>query len=60
MAESLLEALEKFEIKGPKTKWKSFLVALKEIWSESKIKAMSTKLTEMQTQFSTHVHMEMK
>jgi hypothetical protein len=60
MARSLLEALEKLEIKGPKTKWKSFLVALKEVWSETKISSMSLRLTEIQTQVSAHVHVEMK
>ncbi|CZR67736.1 uncharacterized protein PAC_17635 [Phialocephala subalpina] len=59
MAKKLLEALEKLEIKGPKTKWKSFLVALKEIWSEDKINAMSVKLAELHTLFSVHVHMQM-
>jgi hypothetical protein len=60
IAEDVLEALEKFEVKGPKSKWTSFLIALKEIWSESKIKAMSTKLTELQTQFNAHAHLEMQ
>lgn len=41
IAENLLEALEGFEVKGPKTKWKSFLIALNEIWSERKIKGIA-------------------
>lgn len=60
IVQDLLHLLDSLKVKGPKTKWKSFVIALKEIWSQSRIEDFSAKLQELQVRINTHVDLQMK
>jgi hypothetical protein len=60
VADDLLRMLEKLEIKGSKTKWKSFQIAWKETWSRHKVSLLFEKLADLQTQINTQVQLQMK
>ncbi|KAI1655760.1 hypothetical protein F4813DRAFT_152812 [Daldinia decipiens] len=57
IAHDLLEALNKLKGQGAKTVWKSFVVALKEVWQGSQVEAFSQRLTKFQTQIALHIQM---
>ncbi|KAK5663818.1 hypothetical protein OQA88_21 [Cercophora sp. LCS_1] len=57
IAQDLLEALEALKIQGEITVWKSFLVALKDVWKKKKIEAFSHRLAKLQSQVASHVQM---
>ncbi|KUJ15133.1 uncharacterized protein LY89DRAFT_685948 [Mollisia scopiformis] len=51
----LLDALEKLKLQGRNTKWKSFVLALREAWSRGKINEMSDRLSALQSQMNLHI-----
>ncbi|KAJ3575179.1 hypothetical protein NPX13_g4125 [Xylaria arbuscula] len=55
ISQELLTALGKLRIKGHKTKWKTFVVAIRGVWSEDEVEAMGTRLGKLQTQITTHL-----
>lgn len=57
ITEELLEALGELQVKDA-TVWKSFTVALKEVWKRGKIEAFSARLAKLQTQVASHIQLE--
>lgn len=55
VARELLEVLDGIRRKGKGKIWKSFVIALKEIWKEKQIEEMSRRLEMLQRQFNTHM-----
>ncbi|KAI1357391.1 hypothetical protein F5Y08DRAFT_346770 [Xylaria arbuscula] len=55
ISQELLTALGKLRIKGHKTKWKTFVVAIRGVWSEDEVEAMGTRLGKLQTEITTHL-----
>jgi len=60
LSEELLGALEALRIKEKKTKWKSFLLAMKEVWNKEKIAGMSERLSRLQVQLNTHIQIQIR
>ncbi|RYP50885.1 hypothetical protein DL768_003674 [Monosporascus sp. mg162] len=54
-AEDLLDLLAKLKIQGRKTKWKSFVAALKGIWDHNKVTSFLWKISKLQAQISCHI-----
>ncbi|KAK1752365.1 hypothetical protein QBC47DRAFT_306088 [Echria macrotheca] len=57
IAKALLDALEALKIQGKATVWKSFMVALKDVWKRKDIDAFSQRLVKLQSQVASHVQM---
>ncbi|KAI8963342.1 hypothetical protein F5Y11DRAFT_148903 [Daldinia sp. FL1419] len=55
IAEELLDILEKLKVQGTKTAWKSFVVALNELWQSSEVKSLSERLTKLQNAMILHI-----
>ena len=55
VAEQILNALENLKVNGSKSRWASLKVALKEVWSQSKINNLETTLSKLQAQVTAHV-----
>jgi hypothetical protein len=51
----LTRALEAIRIKGRHSKWKSFAVALREVWGKGEIKGFTDKLEILQRQIARHI-----
>lgn len=51
----LLEALMKLEMHGQKSRWKSFVHALKNVWEQSQITNLTIQLEKAQNQLNTHL-----
>ncbi|KAH6880104.1 hypothetical protein B0T10DRAFT_582146 [Thelonectria olida] len=57
VARDLLEVLDKLKVHGTKTVWKSFLVALKDVWRNGQIEAFSHRLAKLQAQIGSHIQL---
>ncbi|GAW17426.1 hypothetical protein ANO14919_068830 [Xylariales sp. No.14919] len=55
ISQELLAALDKLRIKGHKTKWKSFVVAMRGVWSEDEVESMGSRLGRLQAQIMAHL-----
>ncbi|KAI0970239.1 hypothetical protein F4678DRAFT_480490 [Xylaria arbuscula] len=55
ISQELLAALDKLRIKGHKTKWKSFVVAIRGVWSEDEVESMGARLGRLQAQITAHL-----
>ncbi|EPE34009.1 hypothetical protein GLAREA_07022 [Glarea lozoyensis ATCC 20868] len=53
VSKKLLDVLEKLECEGGRSKWKSFRQALKTVWKESEIEALSKRLERYRGQIDT-------
>jgi hypothetical protein len=57
VSRDLAEALDKLKVQGTKTAWKSFVVALKDVWRNGQIEAFSHRLAKLQTQIASHIQL---
>jgi Cdc6-like AAA superfamily ATPase len=55
VATELLDALAKLESKHPRTKWRSFRLALQSAWSEGKVKSLESRLDRFRQQLMVNV-----
>ena len=55
VAEELLEALANLASKSPKTKWRSFRLALRATWSERKVQSLEDRLDRFRQQMMVNV-----
>jgi hypothetical protein len=55
ISQELLAVLDKLCIKGQKTKWKCFAVAVGGMWKRDKVESMATQLGRMQSQVTVHL-----
>ncbi|KAI1347984.1 hypothetical protein F5Y01DRAFT_328962 [Xylaria sp. FL0043] len=55
LAEDLLDLLAKLKVQGRKTKWKSFVAALKGIWDNHKVVSFLWKISSLQAQIGYHI-----
>ena len=56
----LLAALEKLKMVDPPGKWRNFRVALKTVWSESKIKCLQVRLDEARQELIVRILMSFR
>ncbi len=56
----LLAALETMKVTGPPSKWKSFRVALKTVWGESKINSLQVRLDEARQELIVRILMSFR
>jgi ABC-type transporter Mla subunit MlaD len=56
----LSDVLEKLRSKRSKTRWNSFIVAIREAWSQDKINSTSSRLSRLQAQVNTHLLVEIR
>ncbi|KAK3382493.1 hypothetical protein B0T24DRAFT_661196 [Lasiosphaeria ovina] len=54
-AQQLLDVLEALRVKTKKTRWKSFLVAAKEVYKADQIESLTTNLSRLQMQILLHL-----
>ena len=55
LASEVVDALEKLKVKGPKTRWASLKVALKDVWNRAEIEDLEQRLSKLQVQVTAHV-----
>lgn len=55
VSDKLREALLELEMKGQKSRWKSFVHALKNVWEQSQIIDLTNQLEKAQNQLNTHL-----
>ncbi|KAK8070389.1 hypothetical protein PG997_010592 [Apiospora hydei] len=55
IAQEPLRGLEKLRVKGDKTRWKSFLVALHGVRSKKRVEQLTDKISQDQTRISAHI-----
>jgi hypothetical protein len=55
VAQELLDALDEMKIRGDKTRWKSFVAALNEVWHKGKVETFQRRLAQLQGQVASHV-----
>ncbi|KAI1807707.1 hypothetical protein F4811DRAFT_549472 [Daldinia bambusicola] len=55
ISHDLREVLENLQVRGTKTAWKSFVVALNELWQSSEVKSLSDRLTKLQNAIILHM-----
>ncbi|KAK6955382.1 hypothetical protein Daesc_003017 [Daldinia eschscholtzii] len=55
ISRELLEVLEKLQVRGIKTAWKSFVVTLNELWQSSEVKTLSERLIKLQNAIIFHM-----
>jgi len=55
VAEQLLSALNKISVEGKATLWKSFIVALKSVWSHDEIEVLERRLDMFRRQISMQI-----
>ncbi|KAK6840192.1 hypothetical protein PG987_006058 [Apiospora arundinis] len=55
IAQDLLESLDKLRIKGHKTRWNSFLVALRGVRSKKKVEQLTDKIAKIQSRMTAHM-----
>ncbi|KAI1422042.1 hypothetical protein F5Y12DRAFT_717778 [Xylaria sp. FL1777] len=60
VANDLLELLDDMQIKGRKTKWKSFLLAVKELRNQDTVTSITSSITRLQTQMTLHLQFQIK
>ncbi|KAK7991112.1 hypothetical protein PG990_015392 [Apiospora arundinis] len=53
----LQKALQSVKAQGSRSKWSSFLSALKQTWGKEQVKDLTVKLASLQTQVTRHLHM---
>ncbi|KUJ13781.1 uncharacterized protein LY89DRAFT_784647 [Mollisia scopiformis] len=58
--EELLEVIQSLKSQGPHTRWNSFRQALKSVWKEDQIKALSTRLDRYRNQIDTTLLMSLR
>jgi len=52
IATRLIELLQQLTVKGKRTKWRCFAVAMKEVWSKAEIDELSSRLARLQNQLT--------
>ncbi|KIL85966.1 hypothetical protein FAVG1_10935 [Fusarium avenaceum] len=57
IARDLLQAIDKLKVKGDKTVWKSFRLALKDVWTKRKLESFSQRLATLQAQVASHIQL---
>jgi hypothetical protein len=57
ISQELLGALQKLKLQGQKTKWKSFIIALKEAWNRDKVNEIAGRLSALQSQLNMHIQL---
>ena len=55
IARDLCGALNRLKVQGTKTVWKSFVVALKDVWGRRDIETFSHRLAKLQQQIASHI-----
>ncbi|OTB12976.1 hypothetical protein K445DRAFT_320477 [Daldinia sp. EC12] len=55
ISHDLLEVLEKLQVRGTKTAWKSFVATFNELWQSSGIKSLSERLIKLQNAIICHM-----
>lgn len=60
LSEELLGALEELRLKEKKTKWKSFQLAMREVWNKQKLTGMSDRLSRLQAQLNAHIQLQLR
>ncbi|KAJ2974990.1 hypothetical protein NUW58_g8485 [Xylaria curta] len=60
IANDLLTLLNDLQVRGRKTKWKSFLVAAKEVRSQETIASMTGTIAGLQTEMTLHLQVQIK
>lgn len=60
IAESLLTLLDDMRVKGRKTKWKSFKLAIKEVRNEETVASITNNITRLQTQMILHLQVQLR
>ncbi|KAI3336506.1 hypothetical protein HD806DRAFT_542402 [Xylariaceae sp. AK1471] len=60
VAKDLLALLDDLKIKGRKTKWKSFLLAAKEVRSQESVASITNSITALQGQMTLHLQFRIK
>lgn len=59
VAGDLLQVLNRLKIKGSGTIWRSFQVALKDVWKKDQIEAFSRRLSRLQSQVTLHIQLRL-
>lgn len=59
-ANDLLSLLDDMKIKGRKTKWKSFIVAIKEVRNQEAVTSITSSITRLQTQMTLHIQFQIR
>ncbi|KAM0552653.1 hypothetical protein ACHAPJ_007750 [Fusarium lateritium] len=57
IAEDLLKAIDNLKVKGDRTVWKSFTIALKDVWGKRKVEEFSRRLAKLQLQVASHIQL---
>ncbi|KAI0425835.1 hypothetical protein F5Y09DRAFT_87184 [Xylaria sp. FL1042] len=60
VAKDIFALLADMQIKGRKTKWKSFLVAVKEVRNQESVTSITSSLTRLQTHMTLHLQFQIK
>jgi hypothetical protein len=55
VSQELHGAPDKLRIKGRKTKWKSFIMAIREVWSQEEVNSITNPLLRQQAQLNTYI-----
>jgi hypothetical protein len=55
ISQELLGVLEKLTVKGQKTRWKSFVVAVRGVLGQEEIDSLARRLSRLQGQLNTHI-----
>ena len=57
IGKDLQEALDNLKVKGKKTKWASFVVALQGVWQQDKIEKLYNNVARLQGRIAEHIHL---
>ncbi|KAI0971271.1 hypothetical protein F4678DRAFT_479605 [Xylaria arbuscula] len=60
VSNDILVMLDDLKIKGQKTRWKSFLLAIKEVRSQDAVTSVTSSITRLQTQMTLHIQFQIK
>jgi hypothetical protein len=55
IASELLKALTELQAQPKRSKWKSFVAALKEVWGKNKTESLLNRLLNLQSQINSHL-----
>jgi hypothetical protein len=57
IGKNLQEVLDKLQVKGKRTKWASFVVALQGVWQQDKIDKLYNRIAKLQGRIAEHIHL---